>query len=207
MCWQYFVEFLNQWQTLIGAFAASALGFAAAIWTIQRTLQSENRKSHRELESIKKVLGAEIRQHANQAYEGHRKCRALAEGPGNFSYGQIANAARFPPPIVFTKIADRLGMLGDEAHWIVFFYAQIQVFKDALLDLEKAPIPNSIAPVNANFAADALLDACEAAVHVLPLLRSGSYYISQDNKFSEAISTARQQWHPEKKKNFTTPLS
>lgn len=199
--------FLYQWQTLVGALAGALLGFAAAIWTIRKTLQSEIRNAAIELESIKKALGSEIRQYAHQALNGHRVCRGLASGAGNFAMLDIQNAARFPEPVIYPNVANRLGLIGDEAHWIVFFFGQIQVFRDARDDMRRLPNPSSIPPQNAIFAADALLDACEAAVHVLPLVRSGSYYAGQDAKFAQAVLDARKQWHPEKKKTFTTPLS
>lgn len=199
--------FIDQWQTLIGALAAGIIGFAAAIWTIRRTLQSEDRRAAAEIHSIKRALGAEIRQYAAQALDGHRNCVALARGPGNFSFLRIKNAARFPDPVIYPNVANRLGLLGDDAHWVVYFFGQIQVFLSGLNDMRELLEPNSIPAGNAHFAADALLAACEAAVHLLPLMRSDDYYSGQDSKFREAVSAARKDWHPEKAVKFTNPLS
>lgn len=201
------VEFIDHWQTLLGALAAGALGFAAAIATVRWTLRGERRKADSELQSMKKALGAEVRQYAHQALNGHRVCRDLASRGGNFSVHQILSAARFPDPVIYPHAAARLGSLGDGAHWIVNFFGQIQVFKDMREHMRDLPIPASIPPNNAISPADALLWACEAAVHVLPLLRTGSYYLEQDQRFAEAVQTARENWNPAEKMRFTEPLS
>lgn len=201
------IEFLGQWQTLIGAIAGGLFGFAAAIWTIRRTLQSEERRDSSDLESIKKALGAEIRQYAHQALNGHRACAGLARGGGNFSILQMQNTARFPAPVIYPNVANRLGLIGSQAHWVVFFFGQVQVFLSGRDDMRSLPNPNSIPSPNAIFAADVLLQACEAAVYLLPFLRSGDYYVRQDAKFADAVADARRQWDPDGRLSFTDPLS
>ena len=194
-----FVGFLDHWQTLLGALAAGALGYAAALWTVQHTLRTESRKDARELDSMKTALGAEVRQFAGHALQGHNAAVSLATGQGNFAVQRLEDLARFPEPIIYPNSAIRLGLIGDDAHWVVYFFAQIQHFRQGVVILKTHPTPQSITPVNAESSADALLDACEAAVFVLSTLRRGSYYQIQDERFAEAVATARIKWKRDRK--------
>jgi hypothetical protein len=202
-------DFALKWQELIGAFAGGVIGFAAAIVAVRWTLLSERRREKKELESVKRVLGAEIRQYAHQALDAHGVCKKLAEVlDRKFALNDILNAGRFPAPVIYANVAHRLGMMGDEAHWIVFFYAQIQAFVEMRSQMQGlANVHGYIGHAYATSPAEAMLKACEAAVHVLPLVKAGNFYSDQDRKFGSAVSAARDAWQPEQKMRFTSPMS
>jgi|SRR5690348_6206193 len=181
------VDCVDHWQILL----AGLLGFGAAIWTVRVTLRSEYRRHTRELDSIRKSLGSEVRQFALRALEGHSACKILATGPGNFTLAQIEDAGRFVDPVIYPNVADKLGYFGDEAHHFVLFYNQIDVFRNALARLRSHPTPDGIEPINAKGGAEALLKAAETALLLLPITRVGNYYTKRDEKFSKAVETAR----------------
>ena len=64
---------LYEWQTVwagVLAFAAGLSGFLAAIFAVVMTLRSEQRRTFREIDALKKGLGAEARHFVGKAYEG-----------------------------------------------------------------------------------------------------------------------------------------
>jgi type II secretory pathway pseudopilin PulG len=202
------MDLIFKWQELIGAFAGAIIGFAAAIFAVRWTLLSERRREEKEFISIKRALGSEIRQYAHQARDAHNRCKALAQSGHRFTVNDIMNAGRFPPPVIYPNAASRLGLIGDEAHWIVFFYAQIQVFVEQREQMKGLADPLYTIPTqNAVASTDALLSACEAAVHVLPLVRVGDFYTGQDEKFTAAVAEARNNWQPDQRTKFTNPMS
>lgn len=188
--WYGIVEWLDHWQSLL----AGVLGFGAAIIVIRMTLRHERRDARRELDALKKALGSEVRQFAQQAYLAHEALRKLAAGAGNFHISQVAEAGRFSEPVIYLNSAARIGLVGDEAHHVVLFFATIQAFRDAVGRLRDYPTPQSIPPVHAAGPAETLLRACEAAVQLLPLLRSGAYYDKRDVLYCDWVAKARVSW-------------
>jgi len=69
------LDLLDHWQAVI----AGVVGFAAAIVAVVITLRSERRKAVRELDTLRKSLGVEMRQFTVQALNGHRSLRNLAQ--------------------------------------------------------------------------------------------------------------------------------
>lgn len=188
--WYGIVEWLDHWQSLV----AGLLAFGAAIVAIRMILRRERREARRELDALKKTLGAEVRQFAQQAYLAHESCRKLAAGAGNFHISQVAEAGRFSEPVIYLNNAARIGLVGDEAHHVVLFFATIQAFRDAVARLRDYPTPQSIPPMHAAGPAETLLRACEAAVQLLPLLRSGNYYDKRDVLYCDWVAKARVSW-------------
>src|SRR5882757_9190182 len=107
--WEHFLAALDRWQALI----AGALGFGAAIWTVRRTLQAEERKTKREIETLRHSLGVEIRQCVGSALAMHRSLRRLAQMERRIpiTSWMIENSGPLLRPVVYPASADKIGLL------------------------------------------------------------------------------------------------
>src|SRR5271155_1104661 len=128
------INILHDWQDLaagILAFFAGILGFSAAIYAVSATLRGERRRDERELLAIQQALTAEIFQFATLALEAHKEVKRLATTRPNagVTIHDLEEATRFPDPVIYPNTANRLGLLGDHANDVVFFFSQIQVIR------------------------------------------------------------------------------
>jgi len=187
-----FGKWLYDWQTLV----TGVLGFSAGIGTVWWTLTSEARNAKRsrdeEINSLRHALGAEIRQIGYRALQAHKECEALA-ARGEFTIQQIENTVRFPDPIIYPAIAGRLGLLGDAAYQVVYFFSCIAMANQGVARMRRTS-ENKFFPQNAVDVAGALLVAASAAVPVLPLLRVGVADEKADAGFIKDLEVAKGVW-------------
>ncbi len=101
---------------------------------------------------------------------------------------QLANIARFPDPVVYPHTAARLGVLGDCAHGIVFFFGQLALVQETV---RRLPIGEPVLPrAQLLNLAEALLNAAEAAVKALPAF-ADPIWAEGDEVFTSEVAEAR----------------
>lgn len=183
-CW------LKEWQDLV----AGLIGAAALVWTVRWTLLAERRRQEDEAKALRTALGAEVRQHAGSALAGYGRAVGMLSTGANVgsvvsvSSQQLANIARFPDPVVYPHTAARLGVLGDHAHGIVFFFGQLTLVQDTVRRLSIGePVLTRAQLLNL---AEALLNAAEAAVKALPAFAEARW-VENDRAFASQVAEAR----------------
>jgi hypothetical protein len=180
--WDWVISELHDWQDLAAgflAFLAGILGFVAAIWTVRTTLRSERRKEQRELLAISKALTAEVFGFGTLALQAHSQLKSIASSvmrAEGLTIHEIEDAARFVTPTIYSNIGSHVGLLGDQTHEVVLFFARIQSFT------------NGVARMRQNLIEDAtIIQKAEAALSPSPVLtalkaqRSTSIPVGSDN--------------------------
>jgi hypothetical protein len=94
----YFWQFVDHWQSLI----AGVFALVAAITAVLLAIWNERRKAKRELASLRRSLGVEVRQHTWNACRVHEQLKALIVGhiapiPAIF----VEDKAKLPPPQIY----------------------------------------------------------------------------------------------------------
>jgi hypothetical protein len=194
---------LYDWQTFwagVLAFAAGLLGFLAAIFAVVMTLRSEQRRTSREIDALKKGLGAEARYFVRQAYEGASALIRRVTRNEQIHIIDIENAAQFPSPNVYNGNSHLIGFLGDQTPQIVSFYNKLEV-----VQIARARLRRDIEPVlrsgvtysmrnDLTQIVDPLIVACETAVLFLPALKTGTSLDDNDGVFPEKVVELRRSW-------------
>jgi hypothetical protein len=194
---------LYEWQSFwagVLAFAAGLMGFLAAIWAVRRTLQSEQRKAHRELDALKKGLGAEARHFA--AYNGAAALKTQLASGQQIKIIDVENATQFPSPTLYKGNSSLVGLLGEQTPQVVLFYNQIDIIEAARVRLRKdidtllakTPVAYAMSKQQLEMVVDPLLDACNTAVSFLPALKTGTSLDNNDTVFPEKVTALIEEW-------------
>lgn len=188
--WSGIVALAFNWQSLL----AGLVGFLAAIAAVVFTLLAENRKAKRELRALKGALGSEIRQFSKLALETHLRCRDCLTTNRPMPFQQIEDAARFPNPVIYLSSANKLGLIGDEAHYVVYFFGLIDVFRGTVGPMRlNQRLKNDIGRDNLLAAAAGLLTACQVAADLLRRFKS-RYFENADDRFKRSVLEAATVW-------------
>jgi hypothetical protein len=200
---------LHDWQDLVGGI----IGAIAVTSTVWWTLRAERRRHEREATALRTALGAEVRQFAVRALDGHIKlCGVLTRArPGPdvvaISAQEIEDTARFPEPAVYPQTAAGLGVLGKYAYNIVHFFGQVTLVRDVLRNAAQTADPRSVVTPRDYLinCAEGLLKAAEAATRALPAFEK----IGEDERYGKVVSEARQSFNAlvSKQKGAGAPAS
>jgi hypothetical protein len=184
------VNCLYQWQGLV----AGILGFAAAILAVFMTLRSESRRNKRETLALKRALLSEMWGFAGQALRAHQILSEQLYRGSQIRVHDLEDAAHFPAPVIYPNIADKLGLLGEDAHHIVHFYQQLQTLKDTVGRIRRDFDRQRIEVENPEDAVEAFLSLAETAAPLLPRLRVSRADQAADPNFAVAVGQSRSQW-------------
>jgi hypothetical protein len=196
---------LHEWQDFwagVLALLAGLLGFLAAIWAVRTTLQSERRKAHRDLDALKKGLGAEGRHFARNVYSGAVVLKSKLDSGEIIHLSDIESTTRLPSPVLYQGNSASLGFLGEQTPQIVLFYSQIDIIQQAFVRLSNVidtflattPDPTPSDTISRNQVAvivSRLIAACETAVRFLPSLKTGTSLDNDDNDFPVKVAALR----------------
>jgi hypothetical protein len=182
-------QFFYDWQTGLAGLAA----LLAAIIAVRVTLQIERRQAKRELDALRKSLGAELRQQINRAfhvYEGLRDLSRTADGL--ISARMVENKSRMPAPIIYSANAGKIGLLEGDAMGVVIVYTTLEGGRSRTDRLAMAyNTPDDISPDVVMETANVFLQACGRAQVVLTRLRTGdASYDDQDEALIQKINDA-----------------
>jgi hypothetical protein len=194
---------LHQWQGFwagVLAFTAGLLGFFAAIVAVVVTLRSERRRVFREIDALKKGLGAETRYFAEEAYQGALGLIRRMERNEQIKITEIENAAQFSPATVYNANSALVGLLGDRTPQIVLFYNKLEAVKSTRDRLSRgiAEIVNSRVTYSMREQAPQIIEplivACETVVTFLPSLKTYTLLDDKDSVFRDNIEALRKEW-------------
>lgn len=110
-------KLLTDWSSLI----ASVVGFASAIGAVLPAIYSERRKAKRELESLRRALGVEVRLYTSNAYRGHVQIKAVIAAHANARIPAIfvGDKSKLPQSKIYPNAVMKIGEFGDFAANIV----------------------------------------------------------------------------------------
>lgn len=186
--WTYttFLDFLDHWQALI----AGALGFAAAIVAVVIALGIERRKADRELDALRKSLGVELRIIVANALGTYQSLMKRAKANEAITYRTLMYLFRVAKPKIFPAVADKIGLLGPDAMYVVIIYNLIEGAREGAASLEGIPL-DKIQPASISAIAQGLLKACEQSCSVLTKLRTGDLaHDAKDDALIASINAA-----------------
>lgn len=191
MCgpWHYstFLDLIDHWQALI----AGMLGFAAAIIVIRFTLKIEQRKLDRELDALRKSLAVELRQVVPRALGAGVALRDLARSRQQITARMVENYARIPVPVIYPAIADKIGLLGNDAMGVVIVYSSIELGRSGIISLMNSRDSDNVSPDTVAASAVPFFASCEYALSVLPNLKTGvATHDQRDAELMEKIRAA-----------------
>ena len=199
-------KLLTDWGSLIGGgFALIAGGVAyLAGWLQARAtrraaemqVEAEQRKSDREVDTLRKSLAIELRQLVGRALTAHKLLKGLAvKADGPITDRMVESYSRVPAPVVYPATADRIGLLNSEAMDVVIVYFGIEIGRVGVSQLMRDRTPDDIRPMTVAMVAEAFLRACEYARGVLPRLRTGEpHHDKKDDELIKEINEAISEW-------------
>jgi hypothetical protein len=188
MCelWHRAIDFLDHWQAL----SAGVLGFAAAIIVVWITLRIERRKADRELDALRKSLGVELRIMIGNAFSTYNSLMNRVKKNEEITYRALTYLFRVATPTIYPANADKIGLLGPDAMYVVIIYNLIEGARSGVASLEGLPL-DRIQPANVAVIAQGLLRACEQSRTVLTKLRTGDpTHDKKDNELIDKINAA-----------------
>lgn len=171
--WHYTtaLDFLDHWQALL----AGGLGFLAAIIAVRYTLRAERRRQNRELDALRKSLAVELRQVVPRAFGASNLLIKLAGSGQQITARIIENYARVPRAVVYPAVAERIGLLGEQAMEVVIIYALYEIANSAAQSLiRNSRDPDNISADTVAATGLAFLNVCTYASSVLPNLKTGA---------------------------------
>jgi hypothetical protein len=162
-------KLLVDWGSLI----AGSLGFAAAIIAVLLAIRSERRKARRELESLRRALGIEVRDFTYNAYRAHVQLKAMILGhvtpiPALF----VEDKSKLPPPQIYPNSVVKIGEFGDCAANIVLFFNRIGVTREAAERLLRHPSADNLPSGEVAWAVERLISIAEVGMNLLPHLKT-----------------------------------
>jgi hypothetical protein len=186
--WHYttWLDALDHWQ----AFIAGILGFAAAIIVVLVTLRIERRKADRELDALRKSLAVELRLMVANALGTYHSLMKRVLQKDAVTYRALTYLFRVPNPIIYPATADKIGLLGPDAMYVVVIYNLVQTAREGVASLEGIPL-DRIPPESIAIIAQSLLQACEQSRPILKKLRTGDpAHDKRDDELIAKISAA-----------------
>jgi len=175
-------KLLTDWGSLV----AGSLGFAAAIVAVLLAMSSERRKTKRELESLRRALGVEVRDYTWNSYRAHVQLKAMIVGhvspiPALF----VEDKSRLPPPQIYPNAAVKIGEFGECAANIVLFFNRIGVTREAAERLLRHPSADNLPSGEIAWAVERLISIAQVGINLLPYLKTS--IVSQDSTDAEVI--------------------
>jgi hypothetical protein len=193
-------KLLTEWGGLI----AGCLGFVAAIVAVLVTIYGERRTAKRELASLRRALGVEVRLYTANALKAHYYCESLLinnESPIHFIL--IEDRAKFPSSSIYTNAVVKIGEFGDCAATLVRFFASIAVTREAADRLRGHPLADNLPSSEVAKAADGLIDIAKMGIELFPFLKTGiESEDSQDGDGTAKIERAYSHWRSNREKYF-----
>jgi hypothetical protein len=164
------MDFFERWQTL----TAGLLALAAAIVTILWTSRSERRKAAREIESLRRSIGFELRLLVRASLAAHNALQRYLQQERPITAFDVENAARVPPPAVYTSNLHRIALLEDEAMAVMVVYNILALARETLSgQFLRYLSANNIPRPLVESVARLFMDVCTDAANLLPRLRTG----------------------------------
>ena len=188
VCW------LERWQELI----AGVLGAAALVWTVRWTLLTERRRRDMETAALRVALGAELRMFAvvtlNVTRSIIRTVVNMHAGMPGPTVEALLDGIRFADPVIYPNTAASLGLIGNAAHEVEFFFFQMAVTRDAVARLGAGRQRLSIVEQPQLVAiAESALKAAETVALILPSAFTTGPYSENDRLFAETVKNARRE--------------
>jgi hypothetical protein len=164
------VDFLMRWQTL----TAGLLALVAAIITVFGYSLIEQRKTAREMESLRRSIAMELRLLTRTSLAAHDAPKRCVQAERPITAFEVENSVRLTIPVVYTSNAHRISLLGDDALALMVVYSMIALARDTLFGpLMRHLPPGSIPPRLIDSVASIFMQACSNAADLLPRLRTG----------------------------------
>ena len=195
-------KLLTDWGSLI----AGSFGFAAAIIAVWLAIGSERRKARRELESLRRALGVEVRLLMYNAYRAHDQLKTLltarppfptAENVTNrISASFVEDKTKLPEPQIYPQASFKISEFGDCAANIVLFYHRITVTRDAAERLLRHPSSSNLPSGEIAAAVDRMILIAQVGTDLVPHLKTG--IASQDDRdeyVTQQITKAIADWN------------
>ena len=157
----------------LGGFLAGIIGFVAAIVAVLITLCAERRRAKRELNSLRRALGVEVRLYAANALKAHYYCKSLLTNDGPIHAILIEDRAKLPPSTVYANAVVKIGEFGDCGATLVRFFASIAAARDAAERLRDHPLADNLPAVEIAKAANGLIGIAKMGSDLFPFLKTG----------------------------------
>jgi hypothetical protein len=151
------------------------------------TLRSEQRRGTRQLTSLRRALGVEVRDYTWNAYRAHVQLKTLIIGnvkpiPALF----VEDKSKLPTPQIYPNAVVRIGEFGDCAANIVLFFNRIGVTREAAERLLRHPSADNLPSGEVAWAVDRLILIAEVGANLLPHLKTN--IVSQDAADADVIT-------------------
>jgi hypothetical protein len=190
----FFWQFVDHWQSLI----AGVLALVAAIAAVLLAIWNERRKAKRELASLRRALGVEVRQYTWNACRAHVQLKALiVEHLSPIPAIFVEDKAKLPPPQIYPNAVVNIGELGDCAANIVLFYNRIGTTREAAERLLRLRLKDDLPPGEVAWAVEGLIRISEVGIEILPQLKTG--IATEDGPDAEVINRVQSEledWTP-----------
>jgi hypothetical protein len=113
-------DLFDHWQTLI----AGVLALAAALFAVY----AARRKDRQEIKATRRSLEVEIERLAKILHQTHQAFIVPAQSGRSLAVGDVVKqtARGAPAVVVYPATADRIGLLGRAAPYVVTFYANLR---------------------------------------------------------------------------------
>lgn len=179
----------------LGGFLAGIFGFVAAIIAVLITLCAERRRAKRELNSLRRALGVEVRLYAANALTAHYYCKSLLTNNESPIHAiLIEDRAKLPPSTVYANAVLKIGEFGDCGATLVRFFASIAAAREAAERLRDHPLADNLPSGEIAKAANGLIGIAKMGSDLFPFLKTGT---SEDDSDSDGVvktESAYLQW-------------
>lgn len=175
---------LTDWGGLI----AGVLGFAAAIIAVLLTLLSERRRATRELNSLRRALGVEIRLYTINAHTAYLYLKSLLFDTNGerVMATLVEDRAKLPSPAIYPNAALKIGEFGGCAAELVRFFASIAAVREAAERLLHHPQADNLPSSEIAKTADGLMKIAMIGIRLFPFFKTGVK--SDDDADNDAVS-------------------
>jgi hypothetical protein len=104
----------------------------------------------------------------------------------------MQGAVRFPRPVIYPAMADKLARLGDEAYLVVQFFGALAFVGETLDRWERQLAhPRLVDAIDIGDTAETILGACKDAVQVLPMLSVSEADRKNDEELAKLLETSK----------------
>jgi hypothetical protein len=180
-----------------GSIIAGCLGFAAAIIAVLLAMGSERRKVTRELASLRRALGVEVRHYTWNAYRAHCELKAMIVGnispiPAIF----VEDKAKLPLPQIYPNAVVQIGEFGEATANIVLFFNRVNVTREAAERLLRHPSSQNLPSGEVAWAVEGLIRIAEVGMQLLPHLQTGiDAEDRHDDEVTKKIESELNDWN------------
>ena len=169
--WQFtmWLDLLDHWQTLAAGFLAMAAALVAGFFALKAAsivVQAARQQERREVEAIRLSLAVEIRHLVKVLLQTHGDF-GIVSSAGSPRADDVVKATSRGVPVVYPATADRVGLLGCVAPYVVTFYANLKDIEYAGRMTASGPAEH-VPPDDLRALMKLIEDACRQSA--LPLL-------------------------------------